>query len=139
MCYNCTSMELTLDTSALLAVLMGEPQAEQVLEHTRGAQLLAPSSLLLEVGNALAALVKRDKLDLETAKLALREALKVPFRAVNVDLEWSLILSSRYRIYAYDAYMLACAERYRTPLLTLDGRLRDVARSAGIEVLEVHA
>ncbi len=132
-------MELTLDTSALLAVLLGESQAEQVLEHTRGAQLLAPSSLLLEVGNALAALVKRDKLDLETAKLALREALKVPFRAVNIDLEWSLILSSRHRIYAYDAYMLACAERYRTPLLALDGRLKVVARSAGIEVLEVHA
>ncbi len=130
-------MELTLDTSALLAVLLGESQAEQVLEHTRGAQLLAPSSLLLEVGNALAALVRRDKLDLETAKLALRDALKVPFRPVSVDLEWSLILSSRHRIYAYDAYMLACAERYRTPLLTLDGRLRDVARSAGIEVLEV--
>jgi len=132
-------MELTLDTSALLAVLLGESQAEQVLEHTRGAQLLAPPSLLLEVGNALAALVKRDKLDLETAKLALRDALKVPFRSVSIDLEWSLILASRHRIYAYDAYMLACAERYRTPLLTLDGRLRDVARSAGIEVLEVYA
>ena len=132
-------MELTLDTSALLAVLLGESQAEQVLEHTRGAQLLAPPSLLLEVGNALAALVKRDKLDLETAKLALRDSLKVPFRSVSIDLEWSLILSHRHRIYAYDAYMLACAERYRTPLLTLDGRLRDVARSVGIKVLEVHA
>ena len=132
-------MELTLDTSALLAVLLGESQAEQVLEHTRGAQLLAPPSLLLEVGNALAALVKRDKLDLETAKLALRDSLKVPFRSVSIDLEWSLILSHRHRIYAYDAYMLACAERYRTPLRTLDGRLRDVARSVGIKVLEVHA
>ena len=110
---------------------------EQVLEHTRGAQLLAPPSLLLEVGNALAALVRKGKLDLETAKLALRDSLKVPFRSVHIDLEWSLILSNRHRIYAYDAYMLACAERYRTPLLTLDGRLRDVARSAGIEVLEV--
>ena len=132
-------MELTLDTSALLAVLLGESQAEQVLEHTRGAQLLAPPSLLLEVGNALAALVKKGKLDLETAKLALRDSLKVPFRSVSIDLEWSLILSHRHRIYAYDAYMLACAERYRTPLLTLDGRLRDVARSVGIKVLEVHA
>jgi len=91
------------------------------------------------VGNALAALVRRDKLDFETAKLALRDSLKVPFRSVSIDLEWSLILSHRHCIYAYDAYMLACAERYRTPLLTLDRRLRDVARSAGIEVLEVYA
>ncbi|NDB01843.1 MAG: toxin-antitoxin system, toxin component, PIN family protein [Betaproteobacteria bacterium] len=38
-------------------------------------------------------------------------------------------------MYAYDAYLLACAAQYRTPLLSLDGALNAAARQLGIPVL----
>jgi predicted nucleic acid-binding protein len=49
----------------------------------------------------------------------------------------ALDLSHRLGIYAYDAYLIACGLQYRSPVLTLDGGLRDAARRVGIEVLEV--
>ena len=55
-------------------------------------------------------------------------------RLIEPDIEWSIILAARHKIYAYDAYMLACAELRRAWLLTLDGRLRDVARIMQLEV-----
>ena len=40
-------------------------------------------------------------------------------------------------IYAYDAYMIACATKYRCPLLTLDRGLMRAAEQSGVEVMEV--
>ncbi|MGH7563399.1 MAG: toxin-antitoxin system, toxin component, PIN family protein [Gemmatimonadota bacterium] len=45
-------------------------------------------------------------------------------------------LAKDKEIYAYDAYMLECARRYRTPLLSLDGPQKQIAIKLGIEVLE---
>ena len=42
----------------------------------------------------------------------------------------------RMGIYAYDAYVLACALNLRSPLITLDRSLAASARDAGIEILE---
>jgi predicted nucleic acid-binding protein len=46
-------------------------------------------------------------------------------------------LAVEHRIYAYDAYVLDCARRYRTPLLSLDRPQCEVARGLGIDVWEV--
>jgi predicted nucleic acid-binding protein len=40
-------------------------------------------------------------------------------------------------MYAYDAYFLDCAKRYKSPLLTLDQKLKAAAKILKIEVLEV--
>lgn len=128
-------MERIVDASVLLAVALDEDIKPHLLELTRGVTLVAPASLPWELGNALSAQIKRERLTLEQAQQALRIAQSIPVRLLEVDLEWSLILAARHRIYAYDAYLLACAERRRAPLLTLDGRLRDVARSMFLEVL----
>ena len=42
-------------------------------------------------------------------------------------------------IYAYDAYVLECARRYATPLLSLDAPQCELARKLGIQVLEVES
>ncbi len=39
-------------------------------------------------------------------------------------------------IYAYDAYFLECALRMRCPLVTLDRRMKTVAREIGIQIME---
>ena len=63
--------------------------------------------------------------------------LQIPVRFVEVELTESLELASELSLYAYDAYLLRCAAKYRLPLLTLDGRLTEAARMKKIQVLEV--
>jgi predicted nucleic acid-binding protein len=58
-------------------------------------------------------------------------------RLAEIDLEASVELAREQEIYAYDAYMLECARKYRTPFLSLDGPQRQIAIKLGIEVLEV--
>ncbi len=47
------------------------------------------------------------------------------------------IMSHQHHIYAYDAYVLECAERIAVPLVTLDDRMRDIAETIGISCIEV--
>lgn len=45
----------------------------------------------------------------------------------------------REGIYAYDAYFLDCAVRYRAPLLTLDRPLKRAAEGLGVKLLNLEA
>ncbi|MCA1732858.1 MAG: type II toxin-antitoxin system VapC family toxin [Acidobacteria bacterium] len=40
-------------------------------------------------------------------------------------------------LYAYDGYVLACAERQRAPLLTLDRGMKSAAKKSGIALMEI--
>ncbi len=130
-------MDLTIDTSAVIAVLLNEPTKPRLIEATDNAELIAPASLHWELGNALSALFRHHRLTFEEAVVVLESYTRIPIKLVDVPLENSLVLAAEFGIYAYDAYMLECARRYRTALLTLDGRMRRIAGKAGIEVLEM--
>ena len=128
---------VVVDTSAVLAVLVSEPVRPAVLEVTRSSALFAAPSLPWEIGNALVALVRRrlaDGSDVERAWSAFRQ---VPVRYVEIDVPAALLLAVRTSLYAYDAYVLEAARAARAPLLSLDQRQGRVARSLGIDVLEV--
>lgn len=130
-------MDITTDTSTLIAVIGDEPSRARAIELTTGHSLVAPSSVHWEVGNALSAMVKRERITLAQANACIDAYLKIQIRLVSVDLKQALALVQKLRIYAYDAYLLACAMQFATPVLTLDERLKVAARSLGIEVLEV--
>lgn len=130
-------MEIVVDTSTLLAILTGERARDQLIASTQGAELLAPVSVHWEVGNAFAALLKRRRLKLAEVQTALQAYARMPLRLVEVEIGAALELADRCGLYAYDAYLMACARQHRAPLLTLDPRLRRAAREAGVEVLEV--
>ncbi len=51
----------------------------------------------------------------------------------------ALEIAAGHGIYAYDAYLIACAKQYRLPLLTLDRDLMNVARDSGIDLIEVRS
>jgi len=131
-------MNLTVDASVIMAVILNEPTKQKLLEATRGAELLSAASLPWEVGNALSALFKRHRIDLGQAIHALESFRRIPVRLPVVDLEPCLVLADQYGIYAYDAYVIECARRYQTPLLSLDGPQCDVAREEGIDTIEVN-
>ena len=46
-------------------------------------------------------------------------------------------LSRQLNVYAYDAYVIACAINQRAPILSLDGVLKERARSLKLEIIEV--
>lgn len=129
-------MDVVIDTSAVVAVIMGEPERQRLVRLTAGLRLIAPQSLHWEVGNALTAMFKRGRIAMAEAAQALDLYQEIEIRFVAVDLKEALELAQRYDSYAYDAYMLACALRHNSPLLSLDTRLIETARQAGVSVLE---
>jgi predicted nucleic acid-binding protein len=126
-----------VDTSALLAILTGEPTRDRLIVRTQGAELLAPGSVYWEIGNALSALLKRRRLKLAEVQAALAAYARIPIRLVDVELGEALELADRFGLYAYDAYRMACARGHSAPLLTLDPRLGRAAHEAGVRVVEV--
>ena len=132
-------MEATVDTSVVMAVILNEESKPALLEATADVELIAPSTLPWEVGNALSALFKRKRIDLDQARAALASYGQIAVRLTDVDIGTSVELAHEQAIYAYDAYVLECARRYRTPLLTLDGPLRIVAKKIDVKVMEVEA
>lgn len=131
------NMEIVIDASVLIAVIVNEAEKEKLIAMTQEAELVAPMSIHWEIGNAFSCLLKRGRLTIEQVLQAIDMYLVIPIRFVEVELANSLELANAFGIYAYDAYLLRCAEKYRLPLLTLDKRLVQIAKDKGISVLEV--
>ncbi|HSW30371.1 MAG TPA: type II toxin-antitoxin system VapC family toxin [Longimicrobiales bacterium] len=132
-------MDISVDTSAIMAVILNEATKPALLRATAGADLRSAPSLPWEVGNALTALFKRGRIALDQAHKAVESFEAIPVQLAEVDIGEAVRLSHEHGIYAYDAYMLECARRYGTPLLSLDGQQYEIARKLGIEVLEVES
>jgi predicted nucleic acid-binding protein len=109
-------VQIAIDTSAVLAVVLNEPHRKQLVEMTRKSDLIAPESLNLEVANAFSAMFKRKRISLKVAILAVREYQTIPIRLFAVDLEAALELSAALNIYAFDAFVIACALRQGCPI-----------------------
>lgn len=129
-------VEIVIDTAALLAVLLEEPERPALLAATTGAVLFAPASLPWEVGNALVAAVRRRRLTAAAAQAGWTAYQTIPIRLVEVDIGRAMALATERGLYAYDAYMLELARNRNLPLLTLDAKLSDAARLAGIALVE---
>ncbi len=132
-------MYLTIDTSALIAVIGNEASKERIIDITTSYSLYAPLSVHWEIGNAFSAMFKRQKTDIELVKRALKAYHEIPVKFIDVPLEQALEISYSQKIYAYDAYVIQCAQQTSTPLLTLDRRLKVVAKNIGIHILEVES
>jgi predicted nucleic acid-binding protein len=130
-------LEIVIDTSAVIAVMSEQPEKAEMIQLTRGATLVAPSSLHWEIGNALSAMFKRRAIAFANAIRATKAYRAIPIRFLDIDLEQALELSHQMNIYAYDAYILACAVNQRASILTLDRALRERARELKLAVLEV--
>ncbi len=130
-------MKYVVDASVIIAVIANEPEKDQLIEITKGADLLAPASIHWEIGNAFSAMIKRGRVTLEQALGAIGIYRHIPIRYTEVELENTLGIVSEHGIYAYDAYLLRCATKYNSALITLDRKLAQVAQEMNIEVIEV--
>ena len=130
-------MLITIDTSALIAVIGNETTKPRIVRLTEGSSFCAPASVHWEIGNAFSAMFKRRQTTVELAKKALAIYQAIPVKYFEYPLEQALELSARLGIYAYDAYLVQCAIQTNSPLLTLDRRLRAAAEKMSVQTLEI--
>lgn len=131
-------MNIVVDTSAIIAVIAGEPERDNLIAFTKGAILLAPPSVHWEIGNALSAMLKRKRITGAKALEAVVAYQQIPIRFVDIALEDALQIAHRLDIYAYDAYLIQVALTYQAPLLSLDAYLVSCARHTNVDVIEVN-
>ena len=130
-------MDIVIDTSALIAVIVDEPERGRIIEMTAGSSLIGPGSIPWEIGNAFSAMFKQDRLTIEEAQRGLSIFNSIPLRYVEPDFDKALAISRQINMYAYDAYVLDVAVRHKAPLLTLDRRLKESANSINVETMEI--
>ncbi len=130
-------MNITIDTSALIAVIANEPEKNRIIKLTEDSSLLAPASVHWEIGNAFSAMLKRDRINIIQAQACIQVYRKIPIKFIDVKLDETLDMIDQLKIYAYDAYLIQCARQSETALLTLDNGLIKAAKSMEIQVLEL--
>lgn len=130
-------MDIVVDASAVIAVIVNEPSKQNIIQATQDASLVAPASIHWEIANAFSAMFKRNRIDLDKALQAIDIYKQIPIRFIEVELEESLRIAHQLNIYAYDAYLLRCTQKQKAPLLTLDKRLLELAKELKLQVIEV--
>lgn len=129
-------MKIVADTNTFIAVALEAPEKRQIIQFTVGKELVAPEVLPFEVGNALTAMVKKRVLDPNEVISAWDAVQTISVELRRIDIQAALGIAVRFNIYAYDAYFIECALSLRCPILTLDYRMKMVARDVGIRILE---
>ena len=130
-------MDIVIDASAILAVIVGEPERDRIVEITGGHNLVGPGSIPWEIGNAFSSMLKQHRVNIEEVEQGLSIFQSIAIRYLTVDWKNALSIAHIANLYAYDAYFLDCAARHAAPLLTLDRPLKRAAEKIGVHVLEV--
>jgi predicted nucleic acid-binding protein len=130
-------MDIVIDTSALIAVIVDEPERNTIINLTAGNTLIGPGSIPWEIGNAFSAMFKRQRITLDAAQKGLSIFESIPLRYIKPDFVNSVTISKQTNMYAYDAYFIDCAIRQKAPLLTLDKKLQAAAQSLNVQIIGV--
>jgi predicted nucleic acid-binding protein len=130
-------MDLWLDASAFLGVILKEPERQQIVDATKGAEFVVPEILPYEIGNALIAMYKKKRLDKTQVQYYFNVFNVIPLHIVKVDVPKALAFSCAFNCYAYDAYYLEVAQKLRLPLLTLDSEMKNNAKQLHIKTIEL--
>ncbi len=75
-------MDIVIDTSALIAVIVDEPERDKIIELITGNALIGPGSIPWEIGNAFSAMYAYDAYLLDCA---LRQ--KAPILTLDLELK----------------------------------------------------
>ena len=129
-------MDILLDASAIMTIILNEPNREMVVNLTENSTLLSPDIISFEIGNALSNLFKRHKITEKELFEAYGYFSSIPVRTVDVNIEKALKIACKYFMYAYDAYYLEVALRLKLPLITFDEQMKNAALNLKITVLD---
>lgn len=128
-------MEIVSDASSFLSVVLGEESREWVIAKTAGYGIVSPEVLPYEIANALVVVRKKGRLTDREALKAFDMSQRIPVRFLTVKIYEALKIAMRFNIYAYDAFYLQCCLETKLPLISLDARMCEVAKSLAIKVV----
>ena len=129
-------MEIVSDASIFLSIVLDENDRGWIIEQTTGCSIISPEVLPYEIGNALIALSRKGCLNDREILQAFDISQKISVRLVQVKIYDAIKIAIRFNIYAYDAYYVQCCIENKLPLISLDARMCEVAKSLGIKVVE---
>ncbi len=130
-------MEIIADANVFLSVILNEPDREKIISYTKDCELVSPEILPYEIGNALSAMMKRNRLNKEQVLQSYTIFESIPLRLVKVNIDKALSISCKYNLYAYDAYYLEAAYRLKMPLLTFDKKMKSSGIDLNIETMGI--
>ena len=116
------------DSSAIAAILFGEPNAQEVFARLHGYSLVAPALLIYELTNVCLKKIRAIPGDREHFLAGYEVWKEMGLDLVAVDFANVLALAERLKLTSYDASYLWLAQNLGAELVTLDRRL---ARAAG--------
>ena len=117
-----------VDASAIVALLFGEAQADQVADRLAGTDLIAPALLDFELANVCLTKMRRDPQRRGAYLAAYRARAALRIDICDVDQEHALELAERTGLSGYDASYLWLARALGVELVTLDRKLATAAR-----------
>jgi predicted nucleic acid-binding protein len=128
-------MDIVSDASAFLAVVLDEQSRDWVIERTSDCAVVSPEVLPYEIANALLAVKRKGRLTDREVLKAFDISQRIPVRLVPVKVRDALRIALKHGIHAYDAFYLQCCVERKLPLISLDNRMCEVARSLSIKVV----
>lgn len=128
-------MEIIIDASCIIAVLLGEEKAIEVKEKTKGTTLVSPFCLPYEIGNSLTACLKRRRINNEQAIFAYKQFEMIPIRFIEPDIKTAIQIAAEENCYAYDMFYVTCALDTGLSLYSLDNGLVNIAKKRGVKCL----
>ncbi|GHU12842.1 hypothetical protein FACS1894161_1910 [Spirochaetia bacterium] len=128
-------MEMILDASAIMAIIVKEPEREKVIELTKGVKIVSPNMVSYEIANGLTKMMKKKVIEKERMLNAFEYYKRTPIKQIEINIEKALEIAWNYKIYAYDACYLESAKRLGLPLLTFDDNMARVGKEVGISIL----
>lgn len=132
--YN-LSMDIVSDASVFLAVVLDEESQEWVIGRTSECAIVSPEVLPYEIANALTTVKRKGRLTEREVLKAFDISQRIPVRLVSVRVRDALKMAVKHGIHAYDAFYLQCCIETGLPLISLDNRMCEVARSLSIRVM----
>ncbi|QTA81730.1 PIN domain-containing protein [Desulfonema limicola] len=91
-------MDIVIDTSALIAVIVDEPEKDKIIKLTAGKTLIGPGSIPWEIGNAFSAMFKNNRLNLKEAKRGFEIFNSIPIRYIETDFSNTVSISRQTNI-----------------------------------------
>lgn len=128
-------MDIVSDSSVFLAVVLDEESRDWVIERTSDCSVVSPEVLPYEIANALIAVKRKGRLTDREVLKAFDISQRIPVKLVSVRVRDALRIAIKHGIHAYDAFYLQCCIETKLPLISLDNRMCDVARSLSIKVI----
>ncbi len=132
-------MAFVLDCSVSMAWLFADEAhagADALRDSLTEAPAVAPALWPAELANALLAATRRGRVAVEAWPKLRRQLEALPIEIDPVDLsavlERVLPMANRYALTVYDATYLELATRRGLPLATLDRKLAEAGRAAGV-------